>query len=378
MKAKKQILAASNGGLFTIPTMMKDTIQMPGNRGGSNWGMTASNPTNGTVYVASIDAPSILHLYQEEPASLGFGLVRSGGAPGGQLYQRYCQSCHGANQEGKVGPSLVGVTQRLGPAVVKSTIVNGKGEMPAFGTLKPEELTSLISYIADPKGGGAASFDFSKLMPAATKSGADDEGPVVASGGAPAGKLAPGMKISPIGPFGMMGGPPYPPDVTAPKVRYYSAWNVMYKYVNPPWSTLTSYDLNSGTIKWKVPIGDEPEAVKEGAKAAGLQTEQRGIIVTSTGLVFMAAGDGKLRAYDDQTGKTLWSIQLPAGSRGIPAMYEFNGRQYLVVSATWPVPADASPKSDGKAAQLTGGKAGSTPAKAGSQGMGYVAYALPD
>lgn len=376
LKAKKQLLAASNGGLFTVPTMMKDTVQMPGNRGGSNWGMTASNPTTGMVYVASIDAPSILHLYQEEPASLGFGLVRSGSAPGGQLYQRYCLSCHGANQEGKMGPSLVNVVKRLGPAVVKSTVINGKGEMPAFGTLKSEELNSLLSYLADPKGGGGVTFDFSKLIPTATKGLAGDDGPVVASGGAPAGKLDPGIKISPMGPFGMMGGPPYPADIVAPKVRYYSAWNVMYKYVNPPWSTLTAYDLNTGTIKWKTPIGDEPQAVKEGAKNAGLQTEQRGIIVTSTGLVFMAAGDGKLRAYDDDTGKILWSAQLPAGSRAIPAMYELNGKQYLVVSATWPIPSDGSPQPD-KSAQPVGGKAGAAPIKPEAQ-MGYVAYALPE
>jgi quinoprotein glucose dehydrogenase len=30
----------------------------------------------------------------------------------------------------------------------------------------------------------------------------------------------------------------------------------------------------------------------------------------------------------------LWTGDLPAGSRGIPAMYEANGKQYLLVSAT--------------------------------------------
>jgi quinoprotein glucose dehydrogenase len=56
----KQVIAgAINEGLFTLPEKA-DTIEMPGNRGGSNWGMTASNPTNGTVFVVSMDLPAIL------------------------------------------------------------------------------------------------------------------------------------------------------------------------------------------------------------------------------------------------------------------------------------------------------------------------------
>ena len=41
-----------------------------------------------------------------------------------------------------------------------------------------------------------------------------------------------------------------------------------------------------------------------------------------------------LRVYDSDTGQVLRTIPLPAGSRGIPAMYEVNGRQFLVVNAT--------------------------------------------
>ena len=50
--------------------------------------------------------------------------------------------------------------------------------------------------------------------------------------------------------------------------------------------------------------------------------------------MFHAGGDGKLRAYDSETGKVLWTGALPAGSQGIPAMYEAGGRQYLLVNAT--------------------------------------------
>ncbi|MEO5740930.1 MAG: hypothetical protein ABIS29_10090, partial [Vicinamibacterales bacterium] len=47
--------------------------------------------------------------------------------------------------------------------------------------------------------------------------------------------------------------------------------------------------------------------------------------------------DGKLRVYDSDNGRVLWSGDMPAGSRGIPAMYEVNGRQFFVVNATSPI-----------------------------------------
>src|SRR5690606_17166457 len=52
------------------------------------------------------------------------------------------------------------------------------------------------------------------------------------------------------------------------------------------------------------------------------------------GLLFVAtAQDRQLRAYDRDTGKVLWSYELPSGSEGILATYEIDGRQYLAVPA---------------------------------------------
>src|SRR5262249_9423920 len=62
--------------------------------------------------------------------------------------------------------------------------------------------------------------------------------------------------------------------------------------------------------------------------------ERSGILTTSIGLLFHAGADGKVRAYDADTGKVLWTGTLPGASRGVPAMYEVNGRQYLVINAT--------------------------------------------
>lgn len=123
-----------------------------------------------------------------------------------------------------------------------------------------------------------------------------------------------------------------------PKVRYYTNWGLYpdQPYVlNPPWSSIVAYDLNKGTIKWKVPFGQDAAAEAEGARDTGaFMAEHHGMIVTATGLIFIAASDGKLRALDEETGKTLWTFTLPHGSEGIPAMYETGGRQYLVVPAS--------------------------------------------
>jgi quinoprotein glucose dehydrogenase len=58
----------------------------------------------------------------------------------------------------------------------------------------------------------------------------------------------------------------------------------------------------------------------------------------------------------------LWTTSLPAGSRGIPAMYEVNGRQFFVVNATGAV--------------AGAGAVIQTPAQ--HPNRAYVAFALPE
>jgi quinoprotein glucose dehydrogenase len=160
-----------------------------------------------------------------------------------------------------------------------------------------------------------------------------------------------------------MGGPPYPEGVDAPPNRYYTGYNVMGNIIKPPYTTLTAYDLNKGTIKWQVPVGDDLRALAEGVHDTGAIGLRAGMVVTSSGLVFLAGGDSKMRAYDADTGKVLWSAPLPGQSRGIPAMYEVNGRQYLIVDAT--------------TAQGGGRGAAAASTSSADQARGYVAFALP-
>jgi quinoprotein glucose dehydrogenase len=55
-------------------------------------------------------------------------------------------------------------------------------------------------------------------------------------------------------------------------------------------------------------------------------------VATAGGLLFGAtASDRKVRAYDQDSGKVLWDKDLPAGSEGVPAVYEVAGREYVAI-----------------------------------------------
>jgi quinoprotein glucose dehydrogenase len=88
------------------------------------------------------------------------------------------------------------------------------------------------------------------------------------------------------------------------------------------------------------------------------------MIVTSTGLVFSTAKDGKIYAFDADNGEELWVGALPMATEGIPAMYEVYGRHYLVVCATVPF-------------RWGRGESETQPDTPAAQG-GYVVFALPE
>jgi quinoprotein glucose dehydrogenase len=59
-----------------------------------------------------------------------------------------------------------------------------------------------------------------------------------------------------------------------------------------------------------------------------------GPMASAGGLVFTAAAmDNYLRAFDTETGKELWKIELPAGGQATPMTYTFKGKQYVVIGA---------------------------------------------
>ena len=181
-------------------------------------------------------------------------------------------------------------------------------------------------------------------------------------------------------------------------VRYTSPYDFMQSPTNgmtalgPPWSEITAYDLNTGAIKWRVPDGGVTAPPEAGLKGdTGAHMPRGGPLVTAGGLVFVAtASDRTVRAYDRDSGKVVWTKDLPTGSEGVPATYEVGGRQFIV----FPVAAGAGlfpARFGGPAAAASGGAAagGGPEAEAGGRGRGgraggpppapgaYIAYALP-
>ncbi|HSU58066.1 MAG TPA: pyrroloquinoline quinone-dependent dehydrogenase [Bryobacteraceae bacterium] len=120
--------------------------------------------------------------------------------------------------------------------------------------------------------------------------------------------------------------------------RYVSGFGFMFAKTglpanSPPWTSLTAYDLNAGTIKWKIPLGEVPELAAKGFKDTGTVYPKVGPVVTAGGLIFTATRDRKVRALDENNGNVLWEAELDSAMEGIPAVYEIGGREYLVVCA---------------------------------------------
>jgi quinoprotein glucose dehydrogenase len=107
----------------------------------------------------------------------------------------------------------------------------------------------------------------------------------------------------------------------------------MPAFITPPYSSITAYDLNRGTIKWQIPDG-EAIGVDPPGNNFGIMKDhgpKARLAVTAGGLAFQATIEKKIRAYDKDTGKVLWTFALPDGSEGSPAIYEVDGREYIAV-----------------------------------------------
>ena len=337
-------LASAKSGLYVPPSDQYETIMMPGALGGANFGNTGADPNKGIMYVMTQEYASIYKLNKVAPpeASLSENVVKRAKS----LYGSTCQTCHGANMEGGAGPSLKNIGQDIFYADFASTVLNGKGQMPGFTHVDEETLKALYLYL----GGDARSFNF-KGRPV------DDtppEGPVVATGGA---TLRPdGSKSAPLS--------DYPEGVERPADRYTTDYGLDWPGIlSPPWSSILAYDLNEGTIKWRQPIGEDSAYVQgDKTKGAPSGTQRKGMVITSTGVVFATAKGGKLYAFNADNGDILWETTLSYETNAQPSMYTLDGKQYLVINATSNFRPDGYDHSK----------------EPGAQPRGYVVYALPD
>jgi quinoprotein glucose dehydrogenase len=292
VRLRTQILKARNRGLFEPPST-QDTIEMPGNNGGANFGGSAVDSEHGYLYVISKDLPAMLKLTLADPVSK----TDSQQSRPRALYHANCARCHLDNFQGAPPaiPSLVGVRGRLGDDQVRTIVANGKGLMPPFGKLKNEESNLILTYLADHPVGASANISADRVPADAGSAG-----------------------------------------LTA--AHYKSSFGFMFaksglSVIAPPWTTLTAYDLNSGEIRWQIPLGEVPELAARGITDTGSNFPKVNPVVTAGGLIFTGTRDRKVRALDSATGTVLWETTVDAALEGMPAVYEQAGREYVVFCA---------------------------------------------
>lgn len=267
------------------PPSLEQVIMFPGYDGGMEWGGSAADP-DGILYVNVNEIPWFYQLVptrQEDGGSLPYGE---------RLYRIQCAACHGIDRTGDPAggfPALNNVSERLDKPTVRQFIVNGGGRMPAFERLSEDRREAIIAFL------------FGEENPEATNgnrtNGAADEPPYV--------------------------------------FRGFQRWqdDEGYPAIKPPWGTLNAVDLNSGTIKWKVPLGEYEELTERGIPITGTEN-YGGPVVTAGGVLFIgASSDARFRVFDTETGAELWEHELPFDGHSTPSTYLANDKQYVVISA---------------------------------------------
>jgi quinoprotein glucose dehydrogenase len=258
---------------------VEGTLILPGFDGGGEWGGAAFDQESGLLYVNSNEVPNIIKL---NPARK----VRSV-SPGNSLYLQNCAVCHRDDLSGQPAagyPSLQQLQNRKTRKEIQGVVKGGKGMMPGFPQLDPNQLNTLTDFLMGSEKQSNVETASSTTLPYAF----DGYTKFLDKNGYPA--------------------------------------------ITPPWGTLTAIDLNSGKHVWKKTLGEYKELTAKGIPPTGTEN-YGGAVVTRGGLLFIAATrDETFRAFDKKTGQLLWQTELPASAFATPSTYEVKGKQYIVIA----------------------------------------------
>ncbi len=284
---KKRFANYKTGSLFT-PLSKQGTIIFPGLDGGAEWGGPAFDPQTGILYVNANEMAFLITMVDakiEKPKNENYLEA------GKRLYQAGCMSCHAPNRVGSGNyPSLIGMSKKYSLEQFDSLLITGRRLMPAFQHLTEQERMAIASFVLELKTNKQKRF--------------------VASD-----KQVDSFRNLP---YSITGYHKFLTKEGLPAIK-------------PPWGTLNAIDLNKGEIVWKIPLGED-SAFKSKGVATGSEN-YGGPVVTAGGLVFIAATkDNKIRAFNKRDGKLLWEHELPASGFATPAVFELDGRQYLVIA----------------------------------------------
>ena len=77
--------------------------------------------------------------------------ARADVAAGGATFKAKCAACHGADGKGKEAMKTRDLAsadvQKMSDADLSGMITNGKGKMPAYKTLTPDQMKDLVAFI---------------------------------------------------------------------------------------------------------------------------------------------------------------------------------------------------------------------------------------
>ncbi len=339
-------LSKARSGLYTPPALT-ETIQLPSVTGGAAFFDSGADGAKGMVFIETKNVPSILKMVpaSESTTANDGNLIPSrpgGGAPaapgagfgplepriGRTIYEQSCQVCHGPDLKGDRGPAIDTAVERLGADAVRTTVTKGRGAMPPFPSIPAQGVSDLITFLSKPEL-------------------------------APPGSAVPGNVLT------EHIEPDYPADLSPKPARYKTGYGQEGYVITPPWSTITAYDLNTGEIQWQTPYGDTPQAGPSD-KLRGNVFPKSGFVILGSGLIVFVDNQSKFYALDQKTGKVIFTRDVANGAAGVPAVYEVNGREYILFALT------GGPPFPQGARMAPGGV--SPPAGLKS----YVAFALPE
>jgi quinoprotein glucose dehydrogenase len=286
-EVKKRLASYKNDHVYNAPSL-QGTVVFPGLDGGAEWGGPSFDPETGILYVNSNEMAWVIQavaVQKKDPVN------ESNHQAGERLYKTYCMSCHGPERKGSGNnPSLENIQGKYTATAFDTLIQTGRRMMPAFTQLKKNERDAISSFVLNNKTMGKQSFtDTAKKQNDIYKL-----------------------------PYTITGYNKFLSKEGLPALA-------------PPWGTLNAINLNTGELVWKKTFGHDP-AIKNAKEPTGSENYGAGV-VTAGGLLFIAATkDGKFRAYNKRNGDLLWETDLPAPGFATPAIFELEGRQYVVIA----------------------------------------------
>ena len=281
---------------FDSESLESNDLILFGVHGGASWPGASVDPFKGILYVTSNDIPWRVKLYRAVKSinkiSLQFKLNN---IEGHDVFKESCSSCHGIDLGGKhrdnlIIPNIAKAFEKYSKHEIENIIIYGYKSMPSIGeNLSDEKINKIVNYVFE------------------------------------SGNLISHTILKTLNPW---------------DYNYQNKYFIRFEDFEgfpaskPPWGKLTAINLNNGRILWSTPLGEYKKLTKRGIPITGTEN-YGGATATSGGLVFSAGTlDKKIRAFDSINGKELWSFDLPFASFTPVTIYEVNGIQYVLVTAS--------------------------------------------